>query len=96
MKHWNFSHKRSVSLTCLAIEFGHRYDQLGATRTRDLEEAIVLTREALDLYPAGHPDRPTSLNTLGVRLTTRYERLGVMEDLHEAIVFHREALDSSI
>jgi hypothetical protein len=38
---------RSVSLTSLAEHLGNRYDQLGATR--DLEEAIVLDREALNL-----------------------------------------------
>jgi hypothetical protein len=50
--------KRSVSLTCLAIRLSDRYGQLGAMG--DLEEAIVLDREALDLCPQEHPGRPMS------------------------------------
>ena len=58
----------------------------------DLNEAIVLGREALGLRPQGHPDRSASLNNLAVHLSTRYNQLGAMEDLNEAIVLDREAL----
>jgi tetratricopeptide (TPR) repeat protein len=34
-----------------------------------------------------------SLNNLAVYLCTRYKQLGAMQDLNEAIVFVREALD---
>ncbi|KAF8431491.1 CHAT domain-containing protein [Boletus edulis BED1] len=59
----------------------------------DLDEAIVLGREALELCPQGHPDRSTSLIDLGVCLSTRYKQLGEMADLDEAIVLGREALE---
>ena len=52
----------------------------------DIEEAIVLGREALKLRPQGHPDRLTSLNNLAVVLSTRYNQLEAMDDLDEAIV----------
>ena len=60
---------------------------------RDLDEAIVLDREALSLRPEGHPDRSQSLNNLAIRLSTRYKQLGAMQDLDEAIVLDRESLD---
>ena len=37
----------------------------------DLDEAITLDREALDLCLQGHPVRPMSLNNLAKRLSTR-------------------------
>jgi CHAT domain-containing protein len=60
---------------------------------QDLDEAIVLDREALNLRPQGHPDRSMSLNNLALHLSTRYDQLGAMQDLDEAIVLDREALN---
>ena len=79
-----------VSLAGLAIHLGDRYDQFVARR--DLDEAIVLDREALVLRSRGDPDRSMSLNNLAVRLSTRYNQLGGMEYLDEATVLGREAL----
>ncbi|KAF8431636.1 CHAT domain-containing protein [Boletus edulis BED1] len=59
----------------------------------DLDEAIVLDREALELCPQGHPDRSMPLNNLAVHLSTRYNQLGAMADLDDAIVLDREALE---
>ncbi|KAI9572256.1 hypothetical protein HD554DRAFT_2068384 [Boletus coccyginus] len=42
----------------------------------DLDEAIVLNRKALDLFPQGHPNWSTSLNNLASCLTARYDQLG--------------------
>ena len=60
---------------------------------QDLDEAIVLDREALDLCPQGHPHRSTSLHNLASHLSTRYTQLGAIHDLDEAIVLDQEALD---
>ena len=84
-------HKRSASLSQLAIHLSDHYGQVGATR--DLDEAIVRVREALDLFPQGHPDRSISLNILAVILSTRYNQLGAIKDLEEATVLGQEALD---
>jgi hypothetical protein len=46
----------------------------------DLEEAISLHREALTLYPLGHPDRSISLTNLAVALDTRFDQSGRIED----------------
>ena len=68
-----------------------RYDQLGALG--DLEEAIPLQRDALELRPPGHPNRPSSLINLARCLSTRYDQLSAMGDLEEAIILQREALE---
>ncbi|KAH0825948.1 TPR-like protein, partial [Lanmaoa asiatica] len=81
---------RSVCLNNLAFRLSTRYKQLGAMG--DLNEAIVLDRDALALCPPGHPDRSTSLGNLAVHLSTRYNQLGAMEDLNEAIILNRNTL----
>ncbi|KIM76304.1 hypothetical protein PILCRDRAFT_797811, partial [Piloderma croceum F 1598] len=50
-------------------------------------------RDALELFPAGHPDRSGSLNNLAGSLTRRFEQSGEREDLDEAISLHRDALE---
>ena len=57
-----------MSLNNLAVYLSSRYKQLGAME--DLDEAIVLDREALKLRPQGHLDRSASLNNLAVRLSS--------------------------
>lgn len=62
---------------------------LGAMQ--DLDEVIVLNREALGLRSKGQPDRSMSLSnlTVGLSWTTRCYQLGAMQDL----VPDREALN---
>ena len=79
-----------MSLNNLAGRLSTRYNQLGWMG--DLNEAIVLSREALALRPLGHPDRPMSLNNLAADLSARYNHLGWMADLNEAIFLDRNAL----
>ena len=80
-----------MALNNLSGRLYTRYNHLEAME--DLDEAIVLVREALDLRPQGHPDRAMSLNSLAIHLSSRYNLLGATEDLDEAIVLDREALD---
>ena len=80
-----------MALNNLSGRLYTRYNHLEAME--DLDEAIVLVREALDLRPQGHPDRAMSLNSLAIHLSSRYNQLRVMKDLDEAIVLDREALD---
>ena len=58
----------------------------------DVEEVIVLGREALKLCPVGHPDRLMSLSSLAAYLSDQYNQFGKSEDLDQAIVLGREAL----
>lgn len=58
-----------------------------------LNEAISLHRQTLQLQPALHPDRSTSLSNLASALLIRFEKEGQRCDLNDAIFFHREALE---
>jgi hypothetical protein len=57
----------------------------------DREDAITDHRQALVLRPPGHPHRSDPLSNLANALSTRFDQLGKMEDLEEAI---RHLLDS--
>jgi hypothetical protein len=51
----------------------------------DLEEAIRITHQAVNIIPRDHPALAGRLNTLSTTLLRRFERTGGMEDLEEAI-----------
>ncbi|KAJ2930645.1 hypothetical protein H1R20_g6447, partial [Candolleomyces eurysporus] len=59
----------------------------------DLDKAISLHREALQLRPSPHPDRSFSLDNLGHALLDRHWLTGTMADLEEAISVYRKALE---
>ncbi|KAJ2929355.1 hypothetical protein H1R20_g7746, partial [Candolleomyces eurysporus] len=66
-----------------------------AHNTRSLmewDEAISLSRAALELRPSSHPSRPDSLGILGNALLDRYRYTRTTADLEEAISLYREAL----
>ncbi|KAL4065486.1 hypothetical protein V8B97DRAFT_1162800 [Scleroderma yunnanense] len=65
--------------------------KLGTDHTVDV--AISLHRSALDLRPAGHPDRSDSLFDLGRCLSNRYDQQAAMSDLEESIKLSRAALE---
>ena len=70
-----------MSLNNLAIRFSTRYHQLGSMH--DLDEAIVLSREALNLRPQGHLDRSASLDNLARHLCNRFTRSKQLQDKEE-------------
>jgi tetratricopeptide (TPR) repeat protein len=80
-----------VCLNNLGNAFLTRFERLG--ELSDLEDAISRFRDAVDLTPHGHPDKPGRLNNLGNALLTRFERLGELSDLEDAISRHRDAVD---
>ena len=59
----------------------------------NLEIAIECLQKAVDLTPAGNPDRAEYLNTFSIYLRTRYARRGKVEDLAQAFKYAREAVD---
>jgi tetratricopeptide (TPR) repeat protein len=82
---------RSHSLHRLAKAlFFVSYDYLGNRKA--LDEAIVLTRESLHLFPGVHPERDDALNTLACALRRDFEYSGDLDVLAECIESHREAL----
>ena len=56
----------------------------------DLAEEITLRRKAILLYPAGHPDRGMNFNYLALALRSRFNALGEVEDLQNAVTYIRE------
>ena len=79
-----------MSLNNFASHLGTRYNLLGGVD--NINEAILLSRDALALCPPGHPLRSPSLNNLANHLGTRYELLGGVDDLNEAVLLSRDAL----
>ena len=66
----------------------------------DIEEAIVLDREALVLCNPTQPERSTALNLLASVtsnlpsiLSARYDRLGIVSDIEEVIDLSRGSLE---
>ncbi|KAJ7456088.1 CHAT domain-containing protein [Mycena latifolia] len=59
----------------------------------DLDSAIGLNREVLDLEPAPHPNRPYTLNNLAGGLDSRFQERGDQADLDNAIELYYEAVD---
>ncbi|KAI6108200.1 hypothetical protein F5141DRAFT_102763 [Pisolithus sp. B1] len=84
---------RGVALYNLAWALYDRY--LEEDEINDLNEAITLHREALELRPVEneHYHRSSSLSELGLCLSCRYDKLEVVDDLEEAISLRRAALE---
>ncbi|KAI6155037.1 hypothetical protein BKA82DRAFT_996781 [Pisolithus tinctorius] len=59
----------------------------------DLNEAITYYRYMLQLRPAGHPSRASSLHDLAQCLADRFRRQSTTVDLDDAIVLEQEVLD---
>ncbi|KAI5988748.1 hypothetical protein EDD15DRAFT_1357945 [Pisolithus albus] len=83
---------RYVALYNLALGLYQRYEK--EHNIDELNEAITLHRDALELRPAENEkgNRSRSLNELAVCLYRRYEKLGAVDDLEETIALGREAL----
>jgi hypothetical protein len=59
----------------------------------DLEEAVSLHREALELRPSPHPHRSDSLYDLAISLHDMFKVTHVLSDLQEAITCREELLE---
>ncbi|KAI3321054.1 hypothetical protein HD806DRAFT_504428 [Xylariaceae sp. AK1471] len=79
-------------LDYLRIRLSARYARTGALA--DLEEALKISRQVVDMTPIDHPDRAMRLNGLANRLSDRYLEVGKIDDLEEAIRVGRQALDA--
>ena len=73
---------------------GHLYDQYYLTSEKvDLDKAIEVTQQAVDLTPEGHSDLPALLNNLGSHLSDRYYLTSDKVDLDKAIEVTQQAVD---
>jgi CHAT domain-containing protein len=78
-------------MVSLADLLYNRFEQRGAIS--DLDEALALTRNALELRTQGHPDRATLLGNIAFYLYSRFEQLETLSDLNEALALARNALE---
>jgi hypothetical protein len=62
----------------------------------DLEEAIQLSRPAVQIIPAHHPTLAAWLINLVVKLEGKFERTGKIEDLEEAIQVSGRAVEVTL
>ena len=77
------------SLTTLTTCLQRRFQQRG--NIMDLNEAIILCEETLELYPLGSPDRAPPLHKLAWCLSQRFIKLSTQIDLDDAIKFEKAA-----
>ena len=59
----------------------------------DLDDAVSLLRQALELAPPGQPERPVILSNLAAALQTRFDGTGERADLDDAVSLLRQALE---
>jgi CHAT domain-containing protein/tetratricopeptide (TPR) repeat protein len=91
LRFWPNRLGRPVLIDNLARSLHSRFKQLGTLS--DLEEALALERNVLELRPQGHPHRATSLGNLAISLYSRFEQLGTLSDLEEALSLERNVLE---
>lgn len=75
-----------------AQSFFYRYDKPTKKHLEDLETAIRLFKEALQLVNDVFL-HATILHSLGDMLTKRYEHFGKLKDLDQSIVYYHDAVD---
>jgi tetratricopeptide (TPR) repeat protein len=68
-----------------------RFERTG--NASDLDEAIAVIRQAVELTPPDEPDHPAALSNLGAALLRRGDRTGNASDLDEAIAVIRQAVE---
>ncbi|KAH6681179.1 CHAT domain-containing protein, partial [Plectosphaerella plurivora] len=80
---------RSAGLSSLSIRLRHQYERTGAPA--DLEEALSVARQAVQIAPSNDVARASCFNILGNALSCRYELTEVLADLDEAVCLARQA-----
>ncbi|KAI6152720.1 hypothetical protein EDD17DRAFT_1132097 [Pisolithus thermaeus] len=77
----------------LALAYYHRARFQSQHAIIDLNGAITFYERTLQLCPAGHPNRASSLHDLAQCLADRFRRQPTATDLDKAIVLEQEALE---
>ncbi|WP_422733899.1 CHAT domain-containing protein [Micromonospora sp. WMMD558] len=81
--------------TTSALWAGLRQRRAKRRDTRQIDEAIRLAREAVDMLPVGHHERDVYQCNLSSMLLRRHELTGRTEDVTEAVRLAREAADAT-
>ncbi|KAJ6522364.1 tetratricopeptide repeat-containing protein [Mycena vulgaris] len=83
---------RGINLINLAHFLQVRFEHQPVGDPNDIEKIIMLLREALALQDTTHVRRSMALNDLGAALRIRFVMREDLNDLEDAVKFHREAL----
>jgi hypothetical protein len=59
----------------------------------DLDQAMLLHGQALELRPSGHPNRSVSLDNLANTFQMRFEQSGQLGDLNQVVMLYKQALE---
>ncbi|VUC36649.1 unnamed protein product [Clonostachys rosea] len=87
-------HPRKLKqLASASLGLGNKF--LEAGHIVELEKAIQLGREAVDLLPESHQALSEVLSNLGVLIGLKYARKGMKADMDEATLLHRKAVDAT-
>ncbi|THU78772.1 hypothetical protein K435DRAFT_811271 [Dendrothele bispora CBS 962.96] len=82
---------KAKHLTSLGSAFQSRFEHLG--RLGDIENAILVNQQAVDLTPDGHAGKAAQLSNLGHAFQSRFKRLGELRDIENAILVTQQAVD---
>ncbi|KAF5342847.1 hypothetical protein D9758_013351 [Tetrapyrgos nigripes] len=97
-----WEHRQDAQETGSYIDKAHHLNDLGNALQRrfeplgelgDIELAIRVMQQAVDLTPDAHADKARRLNDLGDALQRRFERLGELGDIELAIRVMQQAVD---
>ena len=91
MKQVNSYNDSILYLNNWGLALRERFERLGSLA--DLEKALDLFQQAVELIPEGNPDRPMCLNNWGVALHEHFERLGSLTDLEKALDLFQQAVE---
>jgi hypothetical protein len=86
-------HSCPGQLSNLGVALWSRFERTG--QQGDLDEAVVVGRQAVQATPDDHPDRAAMLSNLGLALQTRFGRTGQQGDLDEAVAVGRQAVQAT-
>jgi tetratricopeptide (TPR) repeat protein len=76
-----------------AVRLAQNYKQIGVIG--DLEEAIRMMEQVIDMTPTGYTNLAPMLNNLGVMLSMRSERTGAIDDLNRAVEIGDKAVTAT-
>ncbi|KIJ38231.1 hypothetical protein M422DRAFT_231344 [Sphaerobolus stellatus SS14] len=82
---------KAYYLCDLGTSLSARFEQLGDLS--DLEKAIAVQQEAVDLTDDDHPEKAGYLSHLGLSFQRRFGQLGDLSDIDQAIVVLQQAVN---
>ncbi|THU76030.1 TPR-like protein, partial [Dendrothele bispora CBS 962.96] len=82
---------KAACLDSLGSALSLRFEHLG--KLGDIENAILVSQQAVNLTPDGHADKAAWLNNLGNAFQRQFECLGKLRDIENAILVTRQAVD---